>query len=187
MKKVIINLNPRKEKISGLALQNVVSYTPVAAISAILLLVLLLLLNVVILKQAASYRVYNKHWREWSQKAKTIQEAKVLLDKLKIEKSQLEKILTPDYQMAVVLEDIFASLPKNVWFGEFDFHDQDLRIEGYIVKWNQDYLATLDEFVRSLRKKEYFSSRFGNLKIAGSEKVDFNGQEVLKFIIECRR
>jgi len=187
MKKVVINLNPRKGKISSLALQNIVSYTPLVAIGAVLGLVLLLLLNLAILKEAASLAIYNKRWKDWSEKAQTIQEAKLLMGKLKAEKDTLEKILTPDYQMAVVLGDIFASLPKNIWFGEFDFHDQALKIEGYVVKWNQDYLASLDEFIKSLRQKEYFSLKFASLKIVESEKLDFNGQEVLKFIIECKR
>lgn len=187
MKKVVINLNPQKEKISSLALQKIISYTPLAAISAVLGLVLLLLLNFEILRRVQSYAFYNTRWKEWSEKAKVLGDVKFQMGKLKEENKQLEKILTPGYQMATVLGDIFVSLPKNIWFENFDFHDQFLKIEGYVVKWNQDYLVSIDEFIKGLRQKEYFSSRFGSLEIIESRKVDFNGQEVLKFIIECKR
>ncbi|MBU1112267.1 MAG: PilN domain-containing protein [Candidatus Omnitrophica bacterium] len=187
MKKVVINLNPQKEKNSSLALQNMVSYTPLVVIAAILGLGLVLLVNVAILKKAHSYTAYNKRWKQWSEKAKILQDVKSQMDKLKKEKGQLDKILTPSYEMALILGDIFSSLPKNIWFQNFDFHDQVLKIEGYVVKWNQDYLVSIEEFIKGLRQKEYFSSKFGSSEIVESIRVDFNGQEVLKFIIECKR
>ena len=87
----------------------------------------------------------------------------------------------------LIFQGIFHSLPKNVWFESLDFKSGAINLKGYVVKWGEDYLVSLDGFVNSLREQEYFSSKFSNMSIRESKKSNFNGVETLKFIIECKK
>lgn len=187
MKKIVINLSPQKTKTSNLGLENIIVYTPIVAISAIVGLGLVLLLHLAVLKQAHSHSSKLKVWKKWESKAKTLGETKQKIAESRTRLDQLAAVLTPKYEMSSVLGDIFSVLPKNIWFKELDFYEKALVIKGYVVKWNQDYLASLDGFIKALRERGYFSSKFNSLSIKGSQKVNFNGLEVLKFTIECKK
>jgi len=187
MKKVVINLSPQKYKTSNLKLENITTYLPLVAIAAAIGLGLVLLLQLVGLKKAHTYAGKVKAWRQWEEKAKVLQEIKGQISALETERDALNKALTPGYQMSKLLGDIFSSLPKNIWFQSFKLKEEALEIQGYVVKWNQDYLASLDSFIGALREKEYFLSTFSILEIRESQKDDVNGVEALKFIIQCKK
>jgi len=187
MKKVSINLNPQKENVITAVLERVVSYTPLAGLAAALVLVLIIFLQMLVFKQAYDYSKYNKKWKMWKGKYEEIKKIKKGVAKLEKEKNTLEETTTPKYDIVLILEDIFSSLPKNIWFEKLEFEREAINLRGYVVTWGEDYLVSLDGFINSLRENEYFSSKFIKLNIKESRRTTFNGVETLKFIIECKK
>lgn len=187
MKKIVINLSPQKETAATALLQRVVFYTPLAGLTAVLVLVLIIFLQMFVFKQAYDYSKYNKKWGVWKGKYEEMKKIKKGIAKLEKEKNKLEEIAAPKYDIVLILEGIFSSLPKNVWFERLDFESGVISLKGYVVKWREDYLVSLDGFINSLREQEYFSSKFIKLNIKKSKRTTFNGVETLKFIIECKK
>jgi len=189
MNKIVINLNPKKEMASSEVLQNVVAYTPLAILIAAAFLILFLGLQIVSLKKLHTNNVYNKKWSQWDQRHESIQTIKKEITNLGNEKDDLQKVTTPKYKIEVISEDIFASLPKNIWFHHLNFYKGTLSLKGYVARWGddtEDYLVILDKFINSLRGKSYFSSKFNKMNIKESQRTNFNGVEVLEFTIECK-
>jgi len=187
MKKIVINLSPQKETAATVLLQRVVSYTPLVGLTAALVLVLIIFLQIFIIKQTYECSKYNKKWEVWESKHEEIKEIKKGIVKLDRVKNKLEEIATPKYDIVLILEGIFSSLPKNVWFEGLDFERGVIRLRGYVVKWKEDYLVSIDGFINSLREQEYFSSKFKKVNVKESKRSSFNGVETLKFIIECKK
>lgn len=187
MKKISINLNPQKENVTAAVLEKIVSYTPLAGLTAVLVLVLIVFLQMFVFKQTYDYSKYNKKWRMWEGKYEEMKKIKKGIAKLEKEKNKLEEIAAPKYDIVFILEDIFSSLPKNIWFEKLEFEKGAINLRGYVVTWDEDYLVSLDRFINSLRENEYFSSKFIKLSIKESKRTIFNGVETLKFIIECKK
>ena len=122
MNKIIINLNPKKDKVSSEVLQNILAYTPMAALSAVILLFIVVGLQIVSLKKMHTVSRYKKKWAQWEQRYNLIQAIKTEIVSLEREKNDLEKVIAPEYEMETILEDIFASLPKNIWFSDLNFN-----------------------------------------------------------------
>ena len=187
MKKIVINLSPQKEKITSTILQNMVSYTPLVGVTTGFVLIPILLLQLFIFRQTYEYKNYSGRWKKWENKYNSIKRIKEEISRLKEEKERIEEVVTPEYDIVLILSDVFSSLPKNVWFKELTFKKGSINLKGYVVRWNEDYLISLDRFINSLREKEYFVSRFSKVNIKESKKSTFNGLETTKFIIECRK
>ncbi|MFA7677050.1 MAG: hypothetical protein WCY34_02650 [Candidatus Omnitrophota bacterium] len=186
-KRIYINLNPQKKDVADLTLQNFVNYTPLIGLAAAIVLVIIILFQAVALRKMYTARVYSNKWLKWEDKAKLIREVKSGIGLLNKEKESLREVLTPRYEMVFLLEDIFSSLPKNIWFEGLVLDKDFLDLRGYVVRWQEDYLVSLDKFINSLRKKKYFSSVFSKIKIKNSQIDKVNGVEVLRFFIECKR
>jgi len=186
MDKISINLNPQKEKVPSAALEKMLSYTSFLVLIAIAGVALVLFLQLFSLLRLYTYKKYSKVWDQWESKAVLIKDTKNEIKALEEEKKALVVVATPKYQAISVLEDIFSSLPENIWLKELRLQDGALRLEGYAVKWKKDYLLSLDDFVGSLSKKDYFSSKFTDTQIKESRKEYFNNAEVLHFTIECK-
>ncbi|MDD3296344.1 MAG: hypothetical protein PHU64_03180 [Candidatus Omnitrophica bacterium] len=187
LKKIYINLNPQKKEAANLTLQNFSNYTPLIGLAAAVVLVIIILLQAVGLRKMYTARIYRNEWLEWEDRASLIKDVKSETALLNKEKESLQEVLTPKYEMVFLLEDIFSSLPKNIWFEGFVLDKDFLDLRGYVVRWQEDHLVSLDKFINSLRKKKYFSSVFSKVKIKNSQIDKVNGVEVLRFFIECRR
>jgi len=187
MRRISINLSPQKEDITSAMLQNVVSYTPLVGLAAVIVLVPLLLLQVFIVKQTYTYSGYEKEWGKWESKYNLIKGIKGEITNLEGEKQRLEEVAIPEYNIVLILGDIFSSLPKNIWFNGLNFKGETIDIRGYVAEWNEDYLISLERFINSLREKDYFSSKFSRINIRKSMKENYNGVETLKFNIECKK
>ena len=185
--KISINLNPHQEKASGSTLGNIYTYIPVAILAALVLLVVIALLQLFSFKNGHSLNSYKKEWQKWEAQDKQIKAIKSEIINLENDKSRLQQVLTPQYDVANLFEDIFSTLPKNIWFESIKLQQEELIIRGYVVKWKEDYLVSVDKFICDLQQKEFFSSRFENINITESRKGDFNNTEVLQFIIECKK
>ncbi len=187
MKKITINLNPRKQSNSGDFFQKTTPFTPLISLAAAAVLVLILALQLVVFKKAHTSSRVSHRERSWQDKADLIRQLKKEIQELDSEKRSLEKLVAPEYEVARILDDLFSSTPKNVWFEHLKFQDDFIDLNGYVVKWDEDCLVTLDRFINLLRKKVYFSQKFSKVNIKDSQKVNFYGVEVLKFIIECKK
>ena len=187
MKKISINLSPQKENITSVILQRLGSYTFQMGVLAALILILVLFLQVFIFGQAYKYNDYSKKWKNWGEKDKLVKKIKKDIFRLKEEKRKIEEIATPEYDTVLILSNIFSSLPKNVWFEELNCEKGIINLKGYVLKWGEDYLISLDGFINSLREKEYFSLNFNQINIKESHKAIFNGLETVKFTIECKK
>jgi len=187
MKKISINLNPQKENITSVVLQNMLSYTPLVGLSAAAIFVVILLLQVLTLKKSHTVSTYSKEWVQWKVKADLITKVKREIIELESEIIVLQKLATPKNDVALILENIFSSLPKNIWFDKVDCEEGFIVLNGYVVRWQEDSLVSLDKFINALRKKEYFSSKFGRISIKESRVTKVNKVEVLEFNIECRK
>jgi len=186
MDKININLNPQKKSTPSAVMQNLVSYTPLVGLCTVLGLILILFLQIFVVRRIYVNRRYSVEWAGWTEKSILLSKIKQNIANLEQEKERLQELNIPRYEIYRVFSDIFCSLPKNIWFEKLTFSNGFLNLEGNIVRWQEDYLVSLDRFIDSLQESEYFSSKFEKVNIKESRKVKFNGIEVLNFIIECK-
>ncbi|UCD15811.1 MAG: hypothetical protein JSV34_01825 [Candidatus Omnitrophota bacterium] len=187
MNKICINLNPRKEKVESIILQRIVSYTPFVALGAIVVFAAILILSLFIFFKINTYNAYKQQWAQngdkYAQISKIKKEAKRLTEEVKV----LRQMTTPDTHIVKILEDVFNVLPQNVWFKDLTFRQGALNLEGYVVAWQEDYLISLvDKFIKPLKRREYFPSKFKKVNLKHSQRTAFYGIEVLEYSIECK-
>jgi Tfp pilus assembly protein PilN len=186
MNRISINLSPQKEAVSGSIIQNLIAYTPLAGLVAGVIFVTIVLLQIFIAIQMGTYKGYAGEWKQWESKAISMKAMKADMASLESELRRLEEIATPKYEFASILRDMFDSLPKNIWLESLKFKEDVIDLEGYVVKWNEDFLVSLDGFIDALREKSYFSSKFSDISIKASQKTMYNGVGVLDFNLECK-
>jgi Tfp pilus assembly protein PilN len=187
MKKISINLSPQKETVATALLERVVSYTPSVGLTAVLVLAIIIFLQMFVFKQAYQYSGYSRKWKQWEGKYRELKKIKEGTAELEEEKQKLEEVATAEYDIVRILDDIFSALPGNIWFEGLEFKEGFINLRGYAVTWGEDYLVSLEGFINSLRKREYFSSRYNKVSIRESKRTSLNGVETLKFIIECKK
>ncbi len=185
MEKVSINLNPKAEINQHKFLQNLSQYSPFLAWGIVLLLIFIILFYLLLVFRANVYKGYQKKWKDWQARFEELEGIKKEIDQLEKEKMDLSGLSTPTLRMAQVLAELFAVLPKNIWFEDLVYRKGSLGLKGYAVRWKEDYLVSLDKFIGGLKKKEYFSSLFKRIEIRGTQRTNFNGVEVLEFNLEC--
>ena len=180
-----VNLNPNKDNIPSLALQKLISFTPLLGVGLVVVTIALLVLQIFILKMTYSYNISKRNWKKWEDKFNITKKIKSEISELEVEKENLQEIITPEYKISLVLENIFSSLPENIWFEKLNFKEGFINIKGYVVKWEEDYLISLDKFMNHLQSKEYFSKKFNNVSLKKSKKAQFSNVEILEFSIQC--
>ncbi|MCK4917486.1 MAG: PilN domain-containing protein [Candidatus Omnitrophica bacterium] len=185
--KIIINLNPKKEQSSGSFSQKLISFTPLVILSNICIFIVLLLLQFFIISQIRSVNITNNKWKEWEIKSNAINLIKSDINNLQKEKIKLENVVNPKNDTALILDEIYASLPKNIWFNKLSFTEENMVIKGFVVKWQEDYLVSVDKFINNLINKEYSKSKFEKVNMTGSNQIKFNGIEVLEFSVKCKK
>jgi Tfp pilus assembly protein PilN len=182
MEKIYINLSPKAVTFDSAILKKFSYYLSWAAAS---LLALVLILGILAANRAAKCNSYQAKWKSWEDKSKTLAEIKRKLLELENEKNEFQIIVTPQNKIADIFEDLFVSLPTNIWFDALSLKKDSLSLKGYVVRVDEDYLASLEKFINSLKKREYFSTKFKKINIVNSQKNNYNGAEVLEFNIEC--
>jgi len=182
MEKIIINLNPQKQKPDNPFLERGMPYAMLAAVG---LSVVLFVGGIFLAIQTGMLVHYRLKWQKWADKFQVLDTIKKEIASLESERNEFKKIITPQNQIALILRDVFISLPKNIWFEQLIFKKNVLNFKGYVVKIGEDYLASLDKFIDALSEKKYFASKFSKVTIKSSQKKAYNGVEALEFIIEC--
>jgi Tfp pilus assembly protein PilN len=187
MSRININLNPQKDSASQDLARNISGYTPLLALGVAVVFVMLILLQALILRKQHSYNVYKAKWAQWQDEDAFLKRIKSNIAGLEEEKAAIAAITTADNQAAKLFADVYRALPKNIWFDEFKFDGKLLNLHGYIVRWEEDDLASLDKFINRLRGAEYFSRLFKTVNIKQSQKANIRGVEVLRFSLECKK
>lgn len=188
MSRLYINLNPRKEKVENIIFQKAVSFTPFVAWGVFLFFVIIFMLNLIVIIKSGAYNRLKKEWVNNAEQYKQISEIKTEAAHLVKEEEILRKVTIPATDVVQLLEDIFSALPQNLWFKDLNFQEGKLSLQGYVVAWKEDYLISLvDKFIKPLKERDYFSSKFKTVDLKQSQRKTFYGIEVLEFNIECKK
>ncbi len=185
MNKININLNPQKENAPSDVVRNLSAYIPLLALGIAAVFIIIVLLQMFAFQKQHSYNVYKGKWAEWQDEDTFLKRIKNNIARLQKEKEGVVAIVTPKNEAAKLLGDIYSALPKNIWFDDLKFKEGFLSLRGYVVRWEEDYLVSLDKFINALRKGENFSSHFQKVNIKQSQKAKVRGVEVLRFSLEC--
>ncbi len=187
MKRIEIDLNPKKKHTLSEDFQKIVVFAPLAILLAAVIFILLIILQVVVVQKQAKLGGVRKQEEIWSEKASIVQAIRTDIFELEKEKNILQGVIVSEDEVAKILNDVFLSIPKNIWLEQFNLDEQSISLSGCVVRWKEDPLGSLEKFINSLRKKKYFSLKFKKVHIKDSKKVNFSGTEVLKFDIECKK
>ncbi|MDD4955641.1 MAG: hypothetical protein PHP17_06350, partial [Candidatus Omnitrophica bacterium] len=141
MDKIYINLSPKEKKKENALLKNVSYYI---SVGIFLLLVVLVCIGVLIGVRASVYKYEDIKWAKWREKYIILSKIKQDIKSLENDRNEFEKMLTPKNQIPDIFEDVFSSLPKNIWFSSMNLKKNTLDIRGYVVKVDEDYLVSLE-------------------------------------------
>jgi len=125
----------------------------------------------------------NKEWSKNSPQIKEIKGLKKEIETLRIKKMDLDTLSQERVDLSHLFAEIYASLPKNIWLDKISYTDGSLSLAGYAVKWKKDCLASIDSFVKQLKRKEYIASLFDNLILKDTKRMEYRGRKVTYFIV----
>ena len=182
MEKIIINLNPKKIDDK---LDIVLSYQPLIKGFLKLFSFFILLLFILIFINSLRYSNYKKIYKILEPDFNRINNIKKELSTLEKKVSELKNIVTPKVFVSDILEDIYLSLPENIWLENLDYKDF-INIKGYVVKLNEDPLISINKFIDNLKKRNFYKI-FKKISIRGSNKTTFYGVDVLEFNLQCAK
>jgi len=185
MKKITINLSPFKKQEASPLTKALNPHIPLI----LLVLAIFILLNVLVFTLANIFNVSlisleNTH-KNLSPSVKDVQTLKDTLAAQIKEKKDYQTILVPEIQLARILADTYAAVPKNVWLKSLTFDKNSLALEGSVVKWKEESMATLDKFIKDLNKQTYFVSVFKNSGLKNYKKNKIQNTETIDFALEC--
>lgn len=185
MKKIKINLNPKKPATFEQGFGKILNYTPLLILLVTFFALVVIGVGVFSLAKAKEYNNYQSRWEEWEPKNKQLIEVKQELSGLEKTSEKIKEVLAPENTGIVLLESIFSSLPKNIWFKKLHFEKSLVNIQGYVVEWEKNPLASLENFINQLQKDKNFSKRFTKISIKDTKNINFNGVETTQFTIKC--
>jgi len=185
MKKITINLYPFQQADEPPLNKTLAHYIP----AVILVLILLIIVNIgafalanIFEMSRASLENTNKNL---APSIKDIQELKDALEAQIKEKKDYQSISTTRIQATRIMAEVYGSMPKNIWLRSFSFDRDTLALEGTVVKWKEEQMASLDKFIKDLNKKDYFVSQFKNANVKDYRKGKVQNTETIDFVIEC--
>ncbi|MCF7887259.1 MAG: hypothetical protein K9L71_02470 [Candidatus Omnitrophica bacterium] len=187
MKKIKINLNPKKPAIFDQGLEKALDYIPLLILLVIFFALLVGGVGLFSLTKAAKYNHYKNIWKKWESRSNQLAEIKRNRASLERELDRIKDVVTPGYTGVALLNSLFSALSKNIWFKNIFFEQKITKVEGYVVVWDKDPIVSLENFINNLQESEDFSKRFGRISIKDTKRINFNGVEVTQFIIECRK
>ncbi|MCM8774148.1 MAG: hypothetical protein NC820_05385 [Candidatus Omnitrophica bacterium] len=186
MKKIDINLYPYQLKKENRFTQFVNRYIYFIFYGLIILLVIQIVLFLVVVIIYIPYRGLVKQWNILKPEVNNIESLKREISYFKNQKTQYESILTHKIKFSPLLADIYASLPDNLWLEEIGFKDKVVSLSGCVLRWKEDYLVSIDRFIKSMEKAPYISKVFRQVELKTSRKINFFGVEVMRLDIELR-
>ncbi len=189
MKIIRINLHPLREKKEQKTFTMLKKYFPYVFAAFFCLAGI----NIILLIFTGFYRLphekLKKEWQSLTPQVKEILSLKEEVDALNKEKTEYKSLFKKDILISRIFADIQSALPKNIWFEQIKIEKGEINFVGYVVKLNEDYLVSLDSFIKELKKKKYFTGIFprGNINLKTTRKAKVSGVRVVKFEIGCDR
>lgn len=187
MKKIKINLNPKKPAAFEQGFGKILDYTPLLILLVIALGLIIGAVAIFSGIKARQYSNYQKIWQEWKPKNNELVNVKRKISGLKKTSEKIKEVMLPDNTGKDLLKSLFAALSENIWFKKVQFENDKVDIEGYVLEWEKNPLVSLENFINQLQADQYFSKKFTNIDIKDTKSITFNGQEATQFIIECRK
>jgi len=185
MKKITINLYPFQQGEESLLNKTVAQYIPLFLLALVILVVLNIgafaLANVFEMSRASLANTD----KSLVPSVKNIQDLKTELESRVKEKKDYQSISTAQVKIARIMADIYAAMPKNIWLRSFSFDKAAVMLDGAVVKWKEEPIASLDKFIKDLSKKDYFSSQFKSAGVKNYRKGKVQNTETIDFTIEC--
>jgi len=185
MRKIEINLYPysSSEKKIDVLIEKYFPFVFLGFLFLFLMNILLFFLNGFI---TFPLKKIKQKWEKISPQIEKLNNLKREINKLKIKKADLESFYQERVSISHIFADIFKALPKNMWLEKIAYSNRELFLSGYVVKWEKEYLATIDAFIKNLKKEEYFSKIFKNLALKDTRKTEYRGREVTYFILQAK-
>lgn len=187
MKKVQINLNPKKLAAVDEKLKKVFAYSPALMLLVVFFALLITIIGLVAAARSRRYSKLEDAWARWEPKYSQVLEKKSAINNLRQEKRNLEEAFFSQEAGIILLEGLFSALPKNIWLSKLDFQNELVEIEGYALEWEEGALTSLRNFINALQENEKFQDRFGEARIKDTGSLDFRGREVTQFFLECKK
>ena len=189
LKKIEINLYPYKAREQqGKVMDILEKYFPFAfigGITAVMLNVILLFLAMV---SVLPYQALQKKWEMDTPTARKIDSLRKENAAFGNKQKRLTELTTPSTAVSRVLADIYRAMPENIWLDSAIFNDKGLSFSGGVAKWkDEEYMVSLDKFMKNFRNQEYFASRFAAIDLKSSRKAELNGRQIMRFEIECKK
>jgi len=182
MEKIIINLNPKK---TDNKLDIVLFYQSLLKEFIKIFSFLVFLFFILIFINNLRYYNYKKNYKILEPDFNKINDIKKELSILEKKVSELRNIATPKIFISNILEDIYLSLPENIWLEDLSYKNL-INIKGYVVKLNEDPLISVNKFINNLQKRNFYKI-FNKINIKDSKKTNFYGVEVLEFSLQCAK
>lgn len=187
MKKIEINLCPysvtEDKKIQKLIAQ----YFPFVFLAALGFIVINIFLFSVASVSFLTYSQLGKKWSKESPKAMEIELLKKEVTALKEKKKSYDELIKANVAPSYILSDIYKALPINIWLSDIRATEASVSLTGYVVKWQEDYLVSLGNLIKNLKKESHFSGYFKDIIQKSSRKTNLFNVEVMKFELECKK
>jgi Tfp pilus assembly protein PilN len=188
-KKININLYPYKaQENQGKFMDLLEKYFPFAfigGIGAVMLNVVLLFFAMV---SVMPYQALQKKWERDTPAVRKIDSLRKDNAGLSNKQKRLGELTTPGTAVSRIMADVYRALPENIWLDSVAFSDKSFVFSGNAVKWKEEeYMVSLDKFMKNLRSQEYFVSRFSTIDLKSSRKAEFTGRQIMRFEIECKK
>ncbi|MFH1767731.1 MAG: hypothetical protein ABH858_01035 [Candidatus Omnitrophota bacterium] len=185
MNKVHVNLCPYENKEENKVLGFVAKYIQYV----FFLLVLLVIGNILIFITTSTTRLplisLEKTWKNLSSHIDEIDQLKKQKEVLAAEKKSYEGLRTNDILFHKIFISVFDSMPMNVWLQTARFDNNSLDLIGYVVRWQEKNVVSLDGFIKNLKSNDYFKKTFNNITLKSSRKRTLGGRDIIEFRIEC--
>ena len=185
MKKITINLYPFQRGEESPLNKIVARYKPLLLLALAVLTVINIgafaLANIFEMSRASLANTE----KSLAPSVKNIQGLKDALEAGVKEKKDYQSVLTAQTKITLIMADVYAAMPKNIWLRSFSFDRDTVMLEGAVVKWKEEPMTSLDKFIKGLSKKDYFASQFKNASVKNYRKGKIQNTETIDFMIEC--
>lgn len=186
MRRILINISPKKKDYNEWR-NYLYTYLPVIKKIAIGLFFVCVLLSIVLFFEKRKIQKYQLSLKDLGRRYSQIVRLKRRINAREKEIGVLKGAIRTRQQLIPLLKEIILSVPKNVGFTSLSFDHSTLEINGYIVEWKEDFMESLDKFIKALKSQEKFPDYFKKINLEDSFKDIIHGVTVLKFKLRCQR
>lgn len=185
MKKIEINLYPYAGDGRDKFIDLLEKFLPAVFLTLCGFIIINIVLFVFTVSSISVRGELGKKWKNIIPKSEALSALKKEVDSLRVKQADYQNLTGATLRVSRLLADIFKSLPENIWFEGISMKDNSLSFSGYAVRWKEDYLVSIQSFIRNLQK-EKLGEVFKDINLKNSRKNHLSGTEVMRFEIECK-